>query len=525
MIRYGDTDFAPDFTKARRGSGEDVTFTRGETRILTVLTRNVGRVVTRNQLLDALTEVGSDKSDRNVDYMINRLRRKLEDSPRDPQFIATRYGDGYVWLPRPSDVLPLAAGAHAVIGPVRGYRHLGDARARAARFADLFQSHFAGNFGPDRKVVFDPDCPPPSAFGDKAPMIGVELTFLRDGAALDCIVHATAFRSGMTYSISRHRIPDDPAMTSGMPDAAGLLATRLAADIWKSLTLTASRREPLAVAMHNAAQTMQGGLPGWAESHRRLQQLAAQSPTDHGIQIMLAANIHSKYVQHGLEILATGPDTRAEDEAQIEALVTANLPFVQHDPFFAATAAKLLFFVDHGYRRMALELMEEVNRTSTAVAPSLVILGMLRTFAGKIDQALAALDQAQEMAEPGSELEVYILCLKCQTLMAVDDRAGLNAVLARLYALRPPIQFVYDLLYGPDEVPSAAAALALQQMTIEKARGILIFTDYMCGRLFAQEEMRRNTLRVPLTLLGRHFGPTVVPDEVTQRTAAGHVED
>lgn len=523
MIRFDDLDFAPDLTRARRAAGE-IAFTRGETRMLVVLTRNVGRVVTRNQLLDALTEVGSDKSDRNVDYMINRLRRKLDDSPRHPRFIATRYGEGYVWLPRPTDLLPPAAGAHAVIGPVRGYRHLGDAQPRAARFADLFQGHFASNLGADRKVVFDPDCPPPLSFRDKAPLIGVELTFLRDGPELDCILHATAFRNGMTYSISRHRIPDDAGIASGIPDAAGQLATRLAAQIWKSLTLTASRREPLPVAMHNAAQTMQGGLPGWAESHRRLQQLAAQSPTDHGIQIMLASNIHSKYVQHGLEILATGPDTRAEDEAQIEALVSANLPFVQHDPFYAATAAKLLFFVDHGYRRMALDLMEEVGRTSTAVAPSLVILGMLRTFAGQIGQGLAALDQAQDMAEPGSELEVYILCLKCQALMAVDDRAGLDAVLARLYALRPPIQFVYDLLYGPEDAPSPAAAMALQQMTIERARGLLIFADYMCGRLFAEEEQRRNTLRVPLALLGRHFGPGVVPDEVKRRRAAGPID-
>lgn len=523
-IRFCDTDFAPDFTRARRDDGADLTFTRGESQVLAILIRNAGRVVTRNQVLDAMSDVGSDKSDRNVDYMINRLRRKLADSPRDPRFIATRYGDGYVWLPRPAGTRPLATGAHAVVGPVRGYRHLGDAAPQARRLADLFQARFAANFGADRKVVFDPDCPPPSAFREGAPQIGVEMTFLRDSAGLECIVHATAFRSGMTYSISRHRIPADPARSADLPDAAAALATRLAAEIWKSLTLTASRREPLAVAMHNAAQSIQGGLPGWAESHRRLQQLAADSPDDHAIQIMLAANIHSKYVQHGMEILSSGPDTRAEDEARIEALVTANLPHVQHDPFLAATAAKLLFFIDRGYRRMAMDLIEEVHRTSAAVAPSLVILGMLRTFAGQIDDALSALDQAQEMAEPGSELEVYILCLKCQTLMATHDRAGLDAVLARLYALRPPIQFVYDLLYGPEQAPSPAAAMALQQMTPEQARGLLIFTDYMCGRFFAHEDHRRNTLRVPMALLTRHFGPGIVPEEVLARTAAGPID-
>ncbi|MFN4129690.1 MAG: winged helix-turn-helix domain-containing protein [Paracoccaceae bacterium] len=510
MIQYNDSFFHADFTSARRSDGAEVTFTRGETRVLTCLARHPGRVVTRSQILDEISDVGSDKTDRNVDFMINRLRRKLADSPRAPRFIVTRYGEGYVWLPRPSNGQPKAAGAHVVIGPVRGGANIGDATELAAHFTDVFRTEFGRNFGPDHKVVFDPDCPPLSSFSEGAPSIAVDLTFLRDGTALDCVIHATAFQSGMTYSLSRHRIPFDPDQKADLPDPTEELAHRLAADIWKSLTLTASRREPMQVAMHNAAQNLQGGLPGWAESHRRLQDLAARNPTDHGIQIMMAGNIHSKYVQHGLEIFATGADTRAEDEAQIEALVTANLPFVQNDPFYAATAAKLLYFVGPSYWRLALEMAEKVNRTTTAVAPALAILGPLRGFSGQIEPGLAALDQALELTEPGSEMEVYILCLKCQLLVAVNDRPCLDAVLTRLYALKPTICFVYDIFYGREDDPSPQALMAIASMTMEQARGMLIFADYLCGRHFANPEHRANTLRAPLTLLARKFGSDIV---------------
>ncbi|MDO8883921.1 MAG: winged helix-turn-helix domain-containing protein [Pseudotabrizicola sp.] len=509
MIQYIDAVFHPDFTSARRGDGADVTFTRGETRILACLARHPGRVVTRNQILDEISDVGSDKTDRNVDFMINRLRRKLADSPRTPRFIDTRYGEGYVWLPRVSNGLPKASGAHVVIGPVRGTRNLADAAPLADHFSDAFQTEFTRNFGPDHKVVFDPDCPPLASFSEGAPVISVDMTFLRDDTALDCVIHASAFQSGMTYSLSRHRIPSDPAQRAELPDAINVLARRLAADIWKSLTLTANRRETMQVAMHNAAQNLQAGLPGWAESHRHLQDLAARNPTDHGIQIMLASNIHSKYVQHGLEIFATGADTRAQDEAQIEALVTANLPFVQNDPFYAATAAKLLYFVGPGYRHLALEMVEKVNRTTTAVAPALASLGPMRGFSGQIEPGLAALDQALDLTEPGSEMEVYVLCLKCQLLMAINDRPRLDAVLARLYALKPTICFVYDIFYGREDNPSPQALMAMDNMTVQQARGMLIFADYLCGRHFENPEHRKNTLHVPLTLLARKFGSDI----------------
>src|SRR5690606_21309392 len=95
---------APDFSFAETPGGERVAFTRSERRALAVLAQHPNRLLTRDQILDALTGPGSDKSDRNIDFLINRLRHKLSDDARNPRYIATRYGEGYIWIGRPAGV-------------------------------------------------------------------------------------------------------------------------------------------------------------------------------------------------------------------------------------------------------------------------------------------------------------------------------------------------------------------------------------------------------------------------------------
>jgi DNA-binding response OmpR family regulator len=77
-------------------NGEPITLTPVEFRLLTTLIEAGGRVLTRDQLLDAL--YGQDQSevlDRTVDVHIGRLRDKLGDDAERPRYIATVRGVGY----------------------------------------------------------------------------------------------------------------------------------------------------------------------------------------------------------------------------------------------------------------------------------------------------------------------------------------------------------------------------------------------------------------------------------------------
>ena len=124
IIHYGELAFDETFVFARRGSAE-LRFTRQERALLLFFTRRPRTLLTRQQLLAALASTGKgDISDRNVDYLVNRLRAKLGDNAREPVYIATQYGEGYLWMAERVESVP--DDAFLIIGPVFGIEGLSD---------------------------------------------------------------------------------------------------------------------------------------------------------------------------------------------------------------------------------------------------------------------------------------------------------------------------------------------------------------------------------------------------------------
>lgn len=80
--------------------GEDVRLTRGEFELLAALLRQPGRVLTRDNLLDEISHRDWAPSDRTVDVLVARLRRKIEADPAAPRLIVTEHGVGYVFAER-----------------------------------------------------------------------------------------------------------------------------------------------------------------------------------------------------------------------------------------------------------------------------------------------------------------------------------------------------------------------------------------------------------------------------------------
>jgi DNA-binding response OmpR family regulator len=76
--------------------GQPIPLTRVEFRLLVALIEASGRVLTRDQLLDAVYgQDGADVLDRTVDVHIGRLRDKLGDDADAPRYVATVRGIGY----------------------------------------------------------------------------------------------------------------------------------------------------------------------------------------------------------------------------------------------------------------------------------------------------------------------------------------------------------------------------------------------------------------------------------------------
>jgi two-component system OmpR family response regulator len=68
----------------------------GEFRVLKVLAQNANHVLSRDQLLDALSGRSAEPFDRTVDTIISRLRRRLRDTGKEPFIIRTVRSEGYM---------------------------------------------------------------------------------------------------------------------------------------------------------------------------------------------------------------------------------------------------------------------------------------------------------------------------------------------------------------------------------------------------------------------------------------------
>lgn len=80
-----------------RLSGKTLNLTPVEYDLLATLADSAGRVLTRDQLLDAVAGRNYEVFDRSVDVHISSLRRKLGEEPRTPRFIWTIRTAGYMF--------------------------------------------------------------------------------------------------------------------------------------------------------------------------------------------------------------------------------------------------------------------------------------------------------------------------------------------------------------------------------------------------------------------------------------------
>jgi DNA-binding response OmpR family regulator len=68
--------------------------------LLVVLARGAGRVLTRDQIMDALKGHPNDAYDRSIDVHVSRIRAAIEDDPRQPRRVLTVRGSGYLFARR-----------------------------------------------------------------------------------------------------------------------------------------------------------------------------------------------------------------------------------------------------------------------------------------------------------------------------------------------------------------------------------------------------------------------------------------
>ncbi len=80
-----------------RLDGQPCDLTAHQFDLLVVLARAAGRVLTRDQIMDALKGHALEAFDRSIDVHVSRIRAAIEDDPKNPQRVLTVRGAGYLF--------------------------------------------------------------------------------------------------------------------------------------------------------------------------------------------------------------------------------------------------------------------------------------------------------------------------------------------------------------------------------------------------------------------------------------------
>jgi DNA-binding response OmpR family regulator len=96
--RYSKGPFVIDYdSRMLTKDGEEVELTQIEFSIISFLTKNEDKSISREEMLDEVWGENFYGSFKIVDVNIRRIRKKIEDDPSDPKYIKTIWGYGYRW--------------------------------------------------------------------------------------------------------------------------------------------------------------------------------------------------------------------------------------------------------------------------------------------------------------------------------------------------------------------------------------------------------------------------------------------
>lgn len=95
-VNFGDWSFDVDRLLLRKACGREETLTAAEGNLLLILLKSPNRILSRDYLQRSdqwHDDVGLERS---IDVRISRIRKKIEEDSRNPRFIKTVYGAGYM---------------------------------------------------------------------------------------------------------------------------------------------------------------------------------------------------------------------------------------------------------------------------------------------------------------------------------------------------------------------------------------------------------------------------------------------
>jgi DNA-binding winged helix-turn-helix (wHTH) protein/tetratricopeptide (TPR) repeat protein len=508
---------------ARRGS-KTIQFTRNERALLLAFSRNPHRLMSRSLLIEEIASPDSVASDRNIDFLVNRLRVKLGDSAKSPRYIATQYGEGYVWIAEPSAVPSMAS---PLSGPLDAYLAIVPAfverrdrmDTRALSLLDHLRDGIAAGMAPAQKIVIVDDWRHVVTSGLRYVL---QVSFQTTDDRADCTATLREMPSKHIVRAFRLDLADSASFASE--------ATRVARDTIKELRnaltnasagLGTPSDQPPNIRLRKASTLLSSSNPAWLKKRQELTASRADNPADPDIALQWCLHLFARLVLAS-PFTGVSSDEREALESEIEATVLDCLPAIESNPLLMLAAAKLLYFVNRGHLDLAEDLADRAFARTADFAAALPVMGQLRQARGNFKEAVILFDRGIEMADPDSAFLLHMRVLKCIALLASGDRTALDAATT----------FAYDIPYSPPELVammSMTMTAADQPLSeaVEKAlitagpvgvRNALEYVYFTSARHLIARTARANIMRGLVAHAMRLHGTAAIPPIVPAGT-------
>jgi hypothetical protein len=473
----------------------------------------------RSRLLDEIASSESGSSDRNIDFLVNRLRIKLGDNAKSPMYIATQYGEGYVWIvsasPADSTAAPSAAPVNAFLAIVPTF---GPPEHRFSRQAssliDQLRDMIAVGVGAGRKVVIAGNGFP--AATDRLHYF-LQVNFHADNGRLNC--------AAILREMPSKRIVKAFGLLLDIADATSFtsVAARVSTGVIGALRQTLADAStglgtpidaPPEARLQNATSLLSVSNAKWLASGEQLRDEREQNPSNADTALQWCLHLFARLVMTN-PFNGTSLEERDRIESEIEATVLECLPAIEASPVLNLAAAKLLYFINRGHLELAEDLAERAFARTSDFAAALPILGQLRGTRGNFHDAIVFFDRGITMPDPPAGFLLHMRVLKCIALLASGDRAALDAVAAvtDLSSGCPPdIALMIRLMIAPADCKlPAALAQALAAVGLSGAVGVLEYVYFTGARQLTSEQARANLMRGLLAHVTGLYGAQAIP--------------
>lgn len=513
--RFHDWIFSDDLITARSDAGVQVRFTRQEHLLLARFIAAPGILLDRERLLDALPhqDTRDGGGERHVDYLVNRLRRRLGDTARNPRFIATQYGQGYRWIARAAPAVDIDA--FLVLLPL--HRHMPPATEALMRaLCDALDERIVRPPG-TAATALAPHGWRPAPDAQAAYLL--ELSAWADTDTLHLALMLRDARARQPLHPLRIARPLAAYGRAAAREDATALADALHPHIWAHRALApetdAPTQPPLELRLHEATSLFADPTISWRDTLHRLDahgHLLEHPPVR---DITRAMVLYTRIVQQSFHAQCLSIEEWDALEADIENLVLPHLPAIAGQPLLELAASRLLAATGGRHFDTAFALARAGFAGTTAFATAFSTLGQCHAYLGQFDSACDLYERGIELAEPGSEFHVYLLVLQCIVHLGRDDRPALAQTRQTLFDTKPGTrQELGIMLYDVDSPLPADLAAALPFLDKAMLRHLLQICDRKTRNFFRNPRHRANLMRGFVSHVAHHAGPDAVPADL-----------